>query len=88
MVARSQENRPGDQSARGLLSFEGRDSRALTWWGREQISRGVGAWPEPSLGIPAAWSSAQPADSPDSRTWGRQAGLGDSIFCPFCQLWG
>lgn len=53
------------------MVFEG---RAPCSGGERTESWGVGAWPGPRLGIPAAWPSAQPADSLDrglgEESWG------------------
>lgn len=87
MVAQSQDNRHGDQSAPGLLSFEGRDSRALTWW---EEYRFLGAW-EP--GQNPAWAFLLLGQALSLQT-PQTAGLGEgkqdwvTVFCPFCQLWG
>lgn len=83
MMAWPQENRHGVQSALGLLLFEGRDSRALTWW-RE--NRFLGAW-EP--GQNPAWAFLQLGQAlspPRQQDWG---GKQDwvIVFYPFCQLW-
>lgn len=53
------------------MAFEG--TAPCSSWERTE-SWGVGAWPGPRLGIPAAWPSAQPADSLDralgEESWG------------------
>lgn len=80
----------GNQDEAGLIQLdsEGRYPKGPVLVGTEQSSRGVGAWPGPRLGIPAAWPSAQPADSPDSRVGGGELDGWVTMFCAFCQLWG
>lgn len=87
MVAWSQESRHGDQSAPGLLSFEARDSGALTWWGQNRF---LGAW---ESGQDPAWAFLLFGQALSLQT-PQTAGLGEEkqdwviVFCPFCQPWG